>query len=350
MRSTYKPPPNASSVLFVLHLDSSVPRGIVDVDEIRLRQIIVNLISNALKFTDKGSVTVSVSCDWQPDRSRFARAVPVGSRRSSERDGGSGEDEVHHPNATTSACSCGGTWRPPRCCGGLLGSGGGNYWGLSGRKRGGSVTKDGGLIDPAPRFAHIGYLDEVYGSRTETNGGGNEMPPASGDDASRDIAKLTISVSDTGIGISPELLKGLFDPFVQGTRTARSHAVGGTGLGLTISKSLVQLMGGNMSCTSEIGKGATFKFTVLVGLVDFNNSDHSCATCDRCSVKSPLPGGDAASAIFLRLEDGGEAKVATGAPGPAREGDFVYLRRGSPTWHACTNGDDTSLFSSHCVL
>lgn len=345
MRSTYKPPPDASAVLLVLYLDSSVPRGIVDVDEVRLRQIIVNLISNALKFTDKGSVTVSVSCDWQSDRPRVARSITVGSRGSSEGDEARGQDEVHYLNATTPAC-CGGMWRSPRCCGGLGGTGGGNCWGPSGRKQGSNVTKDGNHIDSTVEVAGTDHLHEVYGSRTATNGSGSEITTANGGDAHRKIAKLTVSVSDTGIGISPELLEGLFDPFVQGNRTARSHAVGGTGLGLTISKSLVQLMGGNMSCTSEVGKGATFTFTVLVGLVDFNNGDHPSATCGQSPAIPPVP-GDAASAIFLRLEGGGEAKVAAGAPGPGREGDYVFLHR-APAWCAWMKGD-IRLLSSHRV-
>lgn len=72
---------------------------------------------------------------------------------------------------------------------------------------------------------------------------------------------LQFSVRDTGIGMSPEMLDSIFEPFSQGdTSTARTH--GGTGLGLSICKSLTELMGGKMWVESAVGQGSTFHFTV----------------------------------------------------------------------------------------
>lgn len=74
-------------------------------------------------------------------------------------------------------------------------------------------------------------------------------------------AILKISVTDTGIGLSPEDQKAIFQAFSQ-VDTTTSRRFGGTGLGLVISKHLVEQMGGEVGLESEPGKGATFWFTL----------------------------------------------------------------------------------------
>lgn len=76
---------------------------------------------------------------------------------------------------------------------------------------------------------------------------------------------LRFSVSDTGIGIAPEKLDAIFESFTQGdSSTTRKY--GGSGLGLSIAKRLVELMGGRIRAESQPGKGSTFAFTARFGV------------------------------------------------------------------------------------
>jgi CheY-like chemotaxis protein len=72
---------------------------------------------------------------------------------------------------------------------------------------------------------------------------------------------LQISVTDTGIGISPEQQARLFNSFQQ-AESGTSRKFGGTGLGLVISKRIVEMMGGRIWIDSEIGRGSVFSFTI----------------------------------------------------------------------------------------
>ncbi|MEG4858815.1 AAA family ATPase [Microcoleus sp. K1-B6] len=80
--------------------------------------------------------------------------------------------------------------------------------------------------------------------------------------------KLTISfeVEDTGEGIAPDELDSLFEAFVQ-TKTGKESQEG-TGLGLPISRSFVQLMGGEITVSSRVGKGTLFKFDICANPVE----------------------------------------------------------------------------------
>src|SRR6185436_17215519 len=74
-------------------------------------------------------------------------------------------------------------------------------------------------------------------------------------------AAVRFEVEDSGIGMSPQTVAGLFRSFMQAD-SSMSRAYGGTGLGLAISQALVTLMGGRIEVASEPGRGSRFSFEI----------------------------------------------------------------------------------------
>ncbi|KHJ34710.1 putative hsp90-like protein [Erysiphe necator] len=99
---------------------------------------------------------------------------------------------------------------------------------------------------------------------------------------------LEFSITDTGKGFSQEEAEIIFNPFSQiDSSTTRSQ--GGTGLGLVISRQLVELHGGKMEGTAILGEGSTFTFTVVCGLPTTDDRPESPSALKPCSLVSSIP-------------------------------------------------------------
>ena len=84
--------------------------------------------------------------------------------------------------------------------------------------------------------------------------------------------RLTYRVEDTGIGMSEEFMKNLYQPFSRQT-DSRVNSIQGTGLGLAITKQMVDLMQGSIECQSEEGKGTTFTVTLDIPISEHQRGD-----------------------------------------------------------------------------
>ena len=87
-----------------------------------------------------------------------------------------------------------------------------------------------------------------------------------------DRVRFDFAVRDSGAGISPEDLERLFQPFTQ-VDASSTRRFGGTGLGLTISRRMANIMGGDIAVTSSVGEGSTFTFTVEAEVVEWTREE-----------------------------------------------------------------------------
>jgi CheY-like chemotaxis protein len=184
---------------FVVSKD--VPQNVYG-DSTRVLQIVYNLISNACKFTEQGFIKLSIGlCDDESINGNTTSNDLSDSLASLDYDGKTSDSS-------------------------------------------GSTNYDGKTSD---QFS-MGLLDSVEEGMIDHKNRG---------------VHLKIIVSDSGVGIDPERLKHIFEPYSQ-AKLSDYRIHGGTGLGLSIIFSLLKLLGGSIQVESDVGKGTIFTLTLLL--------------------------------------------------------------------------------------
>ncbi|AFY40667.1 integral membrane sensor hybrid histidine kinase [[Leptolyngbya] sp. PCC 7376] len=170
-------------VEFHLCFDDNLPTGLY-ADEKRLRQVLINLLGNAIKFTDQGSITFSVKClaSQASQIEATAGSVPA-------QDNGAEDNELE--------------------------------------------------IIPSEKNALLS--DSLTSEKTRD---------------SQRMESLRFQIEDTGVGMTPEQLQKIYQPFEQVGRNERKAE--GTGLGLAISQRIANLMGSQLQVESQLGEGSRF--------------------------------------------------------------------------------------------
>lgn len=188
------------------HLHEGFPE-VVDTDEARLSQVFLNLLSNGVKFTKKGTLQIEGQLDSYLSNDEIAQLYNSSFGKSDTRNGYGGSGSSGSPNAA-----------------GML---------------------------PSSSSSAIATTNVTAVSTLR-----NLPPPGTR------MAKLRFTVTDTGVGIPRDQIPRLFEEFMQLDNSA-TRKYEGTGLGLAICRRIVTLMGGQISVDSTVGEGSRFRFYVV---------------------------------------------------------------------------------------
>ncbi|CAK9212971.1 unnamed protein product [Sphagnum troendelagicum] len=228
---------------------NAVPANVIG-DPGKLRQVLVNLVGNAMKFTKGGSILVCVRIaddgSSPPTSAEFSivSQFPNG-------DGGLREIELSEVVVPSHE---GGAQQRVSAIGGLPSSG--------------DLSFERGRVPP--RLS----MWEGYFSSSQAVACWRKWKPKEGSGHCKLPRCVTIfvSVEDTGIGIPLQLQHRLFQPFSQ-VESSTSREYGGTGIGLSICQKLVKLMNGQLYAVSQPGQGSVFEFSLSFGLPQSGCSD-----------------------------------------------------------------------------
>ncbi len=155
--------------------------------------------------------------------------------------------------------------------------------------------------DPS-RFRQL-VLNLVGNAIKFTESGGVEV--VAGLAMDQPAPRLVLEVIDSGVGIPPDKLETIFDPFVQADSSVTRH-FGGTGLGLTICRRIARALGGDVYVSSTVGKGSTFTVSIDTGALEeediLDRPPVDYARTELRHPKGPLP--SLAGVHILLVEDG----------------------------------------------
>ena len=201
--------------------------GILHADQTKVRQTLFNLLSNAAKFTERGTIELRVT------REDLTPANPLSAPDRGEHDEGTMGVGVMH-QGTISRHLTGVDAEGARFISPDL-----------------ATAPDTTIVPDGPPPAPSRSAAEISATPTSQH-------PA---------PIVTFAVVDTGIGMTEEQLGRLFEAFSQAEASTRSR-YGGTGLGLAISRNFCRLMGGDLTATSVFGQGSTFTVRLPADLLD----------------------------------------------------------------------------------
>ncbi|MGL6096830.1 MAG: PAS domain-containing protein, partial [Fimbriiglobus sp.] len=144
-------------------------------------------------------------------------------------------------------------------------------------------------VGDADRLTQV--IVNLFGNAVKFTDRGAVRVALTASDVQPDSFLLSVAVTDSGVGIPAEKLAVIFEPFVQAD-PGSARRFGGSGLGLSIARKLVHLMGGRLDVESEDGLGSTFRFAVRLG-----------RTSDAVSVPVPAPVRPATRSLSILLAD-----------------------------------------------